>query len=224
MFDINNIILFILVIILIYLILNTKNMESYENIDVINALNDYYQVDLNGIRNLSTLTNEMQTKTDSINLNNTILNNIKINKTLSLTNKLSALILLPPNMIIIWYDTNIPDGWVICDGTNGTPDLRGRMILGADNRNNNFKFGANPSYGGTEAETISTTQMPYHSHQGPVGVTGDIADGGSGGNIALLDNNNGTHISGSTGNNNPHNNMPPFTVLYYIMKLPPSST
>jgi hypothetical protein len=23
---------------------------------------------------------------------------------------------------------NIPVGWVICDGTNGTPDLRGRFI------------------------------------------------------------------------------------------------
>jgi hypothetical protein len=23
---------------------------------------------------------------------------------------------------------DIPDGWAICDGTNGTPDLRGRFI------------------------------------------------------------------------------------------------
>ena len=36
----------------------------------------------------------------------------------------------PPGVIVMFSGlaANIPDGWAICDGTNGTPDLRGRFI------------------------------------------------------------------------------------------------
>lgn len=36
-------------------------------------------------------------------------------------------------MIIMWNgnENNIPQGWVLCDGNNGTPDLRKRFIMGA---------------------------------------------------------------------------------------------
>jgi hypothetical protein len=36
------------------------------------------------------------------------------------------------NMIVLWAGTSlsIPSGWVICDGTNGTPDLRDQFIVG----------------------------------------------------------------------------------------------
>ncbi len=35
-------------------------------------------------------------------------------------------------MITMWSGdiTKIPPGWALCDGTNGTPDLRGRFVLG----------------------------------------------------------------------------------------------
>lgn len=41
-------------------------------------------------------------------------------------------------MIMMWSGntSNIPSGWHLCDGTNGTPDLRGRFILGADSEGN----------------------------------------------------------------------------------------
>ena len=47
----------------------------------------------------------------------------------------------PTGMIMIWYpqddavtslnglQKDIPAGWAICDGSNGTPDLRGRFVL-----------------------------------------------------------------------------------------------
>ena len=40
---------------------------------------------------------------------------------------------LPIGMIIIWAGTvaSLPAGWAVCDGTGGTPDLRGRFVLGA---------------------------------------------------------------------------------------------
>ena len=44
--------------------------------------------------------------------------------------KLSA---LPRGSIIVWTSKDIPNGWVICDGTNGTPDMRDKFIVGASN-------------------------------------------------------------------------------------------
>jgi len=36
----------------------------------------------------------------------------------------------PIGMIVMWSGTVVPTNWQICDGTNGTPDLRGRFIWG----------------------------------------------------------------------------------------------
>ncbi|MHA0949149.1 hypothetical protein [Enterobacter ludwigii] len=36
---------------------------------------------------------------------------------------------LPFGTIVMYSGKTIPDGWVICDGKNGTPDLTGRMII-----------------------------------------------------------------------------------------------
>lgn len=35
--------------------------------------------------------------------------------------------------IVAWYGllTDIPDGWAVCNGANGTPDLRDRFITGS---------------------------------------------------------------------------------------------
>lgn len=40
---------------------------------------------------------------------------------------------LPRGIITMWSGTivTIPSGWALCDGTNGTPDLRDRFIVGA---------------------------------------------------------------------------------------------
>lgn len=40
---------------------------------------------------------------------------------------------LPRGSIIIWTSKDIPNGWAICDGTNGTPDMRDKFIVGASN-------------------------------------------------------------------------------------------
>lgn len=35
---------------------------------------------------------------------------------------------IPPGSIMMWHGTEIPYGWVVCDGENGTPNLVGRFI------------------------------------------------------------------------------------------------
>lgn len=42
--------------------------------------------------------------------------------------------LMPAGTIVMWHGTiaTIPTGWVLCDGSNGTPDLRNRFIVAAD--------------------------------------------------------------------------------------------
>lgn len=42
--------------------------------------------------------------------------------------------LIPTGAIIMWSGTiaTIPSGWVLCNGSNGTPDLRNRFVVGAD--------------------------------------------------------------------------------------------
>ena len=40
---------------------------------------------------------------------------------------------LPAGLIVMWHGllSAIPSGWVLCDGANGTPDLRSKFVKGA---------------------------------------------------------------------------------------------
>jgi len=49
---------------------------------------------------------------------------------------------------------NIPSGWYLCDGTNGTPDLRDKFIIGAGN---SYPVG---SYGGSNTVVLQTSNLP----------------------------------------------------------------
>ncbi len=56
-----------------------------------------------------------------------------LNRALScLSNKLSRLEnqIVPPGAIVAWNSSKIPAGWVICEGSNGTPPLEDRFLLG----------------------------------------------------------------------------------------------
>ena len=66
----------------------------------------------------------------------------------------------PSGGIIIWSGTanNIPSGWKLCDGTNGTPDLRSRFVIGASST---YPKG---SIGGEAAHKLTTSELPSHVH------------------------------------------------------------
>jgi microcystin-dependent protein len=88
--------------------------------------------------------------------------------------------LLPPGVILPYYSNGSEDAvksavmllnggdstnpfWRLCDGTGGTPDLRGRSVVGAGQGDGLTQriFG---SVGGVEKITITGNQLPSHGH------------------------------------------------------------
>lgn len=126
------------------------------------------------------------------------------------------LINAPIGAIMGWTDPdNIPQGWHICDGTEGTYDLRGKFILGASEDH------AVGETGGSEEVTLTTAQMPKHHHGGKTkrgsfdstktlyGLTKITSATDDNSNISTTD----------TGSSEPHPNMPPYIALIFIQKI-----
>jgi microcystin-dependent protein len=126
--------------------------------------------------------------------------------------------LLPSGVIMMWSGllATIPPGWRACDGTSGTPDLRGRFIVGVGP---DYGIGAT---GGAADVTLTTNQMPAHSHTS----TQPTAGRGSTGSLASTLVPDGVSLTGtfsaptsSVGGGQPHTNLPPYFALIYIMKI-----
>jgi microcystin-dependent protein len=78
----------------------------------------------------------------------------------------SILYAVPAGVITMWSGSvaSIPLGWVLCNGSNGTPDLRDRFVVGAGN---NYSVNAT---GGADSVTLTTNQIPSHTHTFTTGV------------------------------------------------------
>lgn len=70
---------------------------------------------------------------------------------------------IPIGGIIMWSGTTPPNGWALCDGSNGTPDLRGRFVLGSGNASG-LTSRTSGQTGGAERVALTATQMPVHNH------------------------------------------------------------
>lgn len=100
--------------------------------------------------------------------------------------------------------------WHLCDGTNGTPDLRNRFIYGGDGTNNG-KTGGEENHKLTEAEI---PPLNFRFDYGKRDTEGKYPIG-SQINCAYY----GTVTTNTRGGGQPHNNMPPYYVLAFMMKL-----
>lgn len=78
---------------------------------------------------------------------------------------------VPQGFIGMWSGSvaTIPSGWVLCNGSNGTPDLRGRFIIGAGGDYNP------DSTGGSATQTLISGNLPAHTHT----ISGVSGTGGS---------------------------------------------
>lgn len=68
---------------------------------------------------------------------------------------------VPAGVILMWSGSaaSIPAGWKLCDGTNGTPNLVNRFVLGA-----NATSPAVGATGGAVTVTLNVNQIPVHGH------------------------------------------------------------
>lgn len=64
-------------------------------------------------------------------------------------------------IIVLWSGAlvDIPDGWVLCDGNNGTPDLRNRFIIGAGDTYAPGDSGGSTDHAHTGRVTVGTTTL-----------------------------------------------------------------
>lgn len=117
---------------------------------------------------------------------------------------------IPSGVICMWSgsSTSIPAGWVLCNGANGTPNLTDKFVLGAGAT---YAVGAT---GGEKTHTLTTSEMPSHNHSNGAYATGVYAGGSSDGGPGFT----GVTSTGSNGGGQPHNNMPPYYALCFIMK------
>lgn len=122
--------------------------------------------------------------------------------------------MIPVGGILPWTGEigNIPTGWSLCDGQNGTPDLRNRFVVGVGG-------GYYPGEtGGAKRVTLTVDQIPSHTH-GYSYFTKDTAG------YALVSDNDhlwkggdSSQTSSTTGSGQSHENRPPFYALCFIMR------
>lgn len=113
--------------------------------------------------------------------------------------------------------------WHLCDGTNGTPYLRNRFIYGGDGTNNGAT-GGEASHKLTEAELPALSgeaglYIRYNNGQTASGILKQSYNTTSKFPSAVSENCTSSVVKIAFGGNQPHNNMPPYYTLAFIMKL-----
>ena len=128
---------------------------------------------------------------------------------------------LPIGSIIMWNSTTPPPtGWRICDGSNGTPDLQGRYIIGAQPVNGNvLNVG---QMGGNSTVQLTTQNIPAHTHNVRVGASFSASGGGFGSFFAGGYNNNTVNSYNTDGGQNVDSDSIPLTSSPKPISLSPS--
>lgn len=143
-------------------------------------------------------------------------------------------------MIMLWSGSSatIPSGWVLCDGTNSTPDLRNRFVVGATST---YAVGATGGSANAivvshnHTATVATTSLTGtitnqytagNTYGGTSGVfsqssynvDGDGGESRPGRDIYFDGSHSHTATISTEGSSGTNANLPPYYALCYIMK------
>lgn len=137
---------------------------------------------------------------------------------------------IPTGVICMWSGAigSIPLGWYLCNGQNGTPDLRNRFIVAAGDAYSVAQTGGSadtPIVAHTHTATSVVTD-PGHNHTvyaNPGGSSGAFGGGTSSSPVTITSSTSTTGITvattnQSTGVSGTGANIPPYYALAYIMK------
>lgn len=132
-------------------------------------------------------------------------------------------------MIMLWSGSSasIPSGWLLCNGSNSTPDLRNRFVVGAGST-----YAVDATGGSADAIVVSHTHTASVTDPGHTHSIAGYAFGASGpsqpnsgtdayqvNRIVAATNTTGISVSNSTtGSSGTNANLPPYYALCYIMK------
>jgi microcystin-dependent protein len=167
--------------------------------------------------------------------------------TSAIQTQFNNIVTTPAGVISQWGGTaaSVPTGWVLCDGTAysrtvtynnlftavGTaygagdgsttfnvPNLKGRVPVGLDSSQSEFDVLGET--GGVKEVTLTTAQIPDHTHIGPLffnatagtGTSGAVSNSGS----PTSNRPDTGGVNGTTGG--AHNNLQPYIVVNYIIK------
>lgn len=152
---------------------------------------------------------------------------------------------LPLGAVIEWYSDTIPENWLLCNGQaisrsnypelfnvigtkygvgNGSttfniPNLKGKVAIGKNESDNDFNILGKS--GGEKSHKLTIQELPYHNHKTPM-------EGGNETNDKLTYGDYGTdsryYVNTSyTGGDQAHNNLQPYIVCNFIIKVKQSS-
>jgi hypothetical protein len=145
----------------------------------------------------------------------------------------------PSGGIIMWSGTiaAIPSGWLLCNGSSGTPDLRNRFVIGAFSDDSGTAkttvTGSSTQTGGSkDAIVVSHTHTATVTDPGHTHTIAGYAFGASGAvtnrtgtneynvnQIVAASNTTGITVSNSTeGSSGTNANLVPYYALAFIMK------
>jgi len=139
---------------------------------------------------------------------------------------------IPAGLISMWSGSigSIPSGWYLCDGSNGTPNLTDRFIIGAGS-----SYAVNGT-GGVSSVTLTTNNMPAHTHAATVTDPGHFhtydrvngSSGAAGGGASVISGYTTTNTSTATtgisvtnasaGSGTSFNILNPYYALAFIQK------
>ena len=164
-------------------------------------------------------------------LNEIIHNDWNINERISTMEVLYSGGGIPWGSAILWFglESSIPAGWQVCDGTNGTADMRGSFVYGAALDTDLLGTGGNATHvhsGGTVASGGA------HKHTSHSKTTGDRSGttGITGSGYWITPNSHTHSITPGTNTMGAHDHtlglsgagdgLPPYKKLYWIARIP----